>query len=315
LKILLHLSALLLAASAQAAPTEWLQGTVLADCQYCKTDAFGAERRRIANQIGPRHDPASGMGYVVTMDRDGRFVWGRAALVGTGNLIRTDAHVLFADTGELKIPDGKVYFEPMHHRGVSNLIEIDSDSVHRGGAVGPLQTDVRYDWAIAALREDAIEKFNGDRVFAFLWDFRITQDEIVRDDYARTSALVLSHEVAFGIYQSCQSVTDDHPSHYAFGVEEVFFVRCPPEYLQVGSSGSVLAILSPDDTWNLGGQIVGGGMSQLVREGRSGDTWPSRPLGHQLFLGNVPMFRQTMNLIYLQELIRRGMDPRDRAQR
>lgn len=310
----MHLGLLLLAASARAAPSEWLQGTVLADCQYCKTDAFGAERKRIANQTGPRLDPASAMGYVVTLGRDGPFVWGRAALVGTGNLIRTDAHVLFTDTGEFKT-DGSVYFEPMHHRGVSNLIEIDLPSVNRGGAVSPLQTDVKNDWAIARLREDAIEKFNGDRVFAFLWDFRITHDEIIEHDTMRASALVLSGETTFGLYESCQSVIDDHPSHYAFGVEEVFFVQCPSEYLQPGSSGSTLAILSPDDTWNLGGQIIGGGMSQLVRVGRSGFAAQSGPLGHQLLLGNVPMFRQTLNLIYLQELIRRGMNPLDRRLR
>ena len=56
-------------------------GDRLADCEYCKTDAFRTERKRIANQVGPRHDPASGMGYVVTMDQDGLLVWGRAALV------------------------------------------------------------------------------------------------------------------------------------------------------------------------------------------------------------------------------------------
>ena len=301
-----------LVASAHAAPTEWLEGTVLADCEYCKTDAFRTERRRIANQVGLRHDPASGMGYVVTMDRDGPFVWGRAALIGTGNLIRTDAHVLFADTLQFKTPDGKAYFEPMHHGGVSNLIEIDLSSVQRGGAVSPLETDVKNDWAIARLREDAIEKFDGDRVFAFLWDFRITHDEIVRQGYTRASALVLSHEHAFGIHQSCQTETDDHPSHYAFGVAEVFFIRCPAEYMQVGSSGSALAILSPDDTWNLGGQIIGRGMSERVPDGRSDGTGPSRPLGQQLLLGNVPMFRQTLTIVYLQELIRRGMDPRDR---
>jgi hypothetical protein len=306
------LLALFLIASAQAAPTEWLEGTVLADCQYCRTDAFRAERRRIANQVGPRHDPASGMGYVVTMDGDGRFVWGRAALVGTGNLIRTDAHVLFADTGQFKTTDGKVYFEPMHHGGVRNLIELDLSSVQRGGAVGALETDVKNDWAIARLREDAIEKFNGDRVFAFLWDLQITHDEIVKHDYMRASALVLSHEHTLEIHQSCQQVTDDHPSRYAFGVEEVFFIRCPSEYLQVGSSGSALAILSPDDTWNLGGQIISGGMSERAREGASEGTGPSRPWGQQLFLGNVPMLKQTMTIVYLQELIRRGMNPRDR---
>jgi hypothetical protein len=309
LKALAHLCAALMVGSAQSAPTEWLEGTVLADCEYCKTDAFRTERRTIANQVGPKHDPASGMGYIVTMDPDGPLVWGRAALIGTGNLIRTDAHVLFADTLQFKTADGKAYFEPMHHGGVSNLIEIDLSSVQRGGAVGPLETDVKNDWAIARLREDAIEKFDGDRVFAFLWDFRITHDEIVRQGSTRPSALVLSAEHAFRIHQSCQTVTDDHPSHYAFGVEEVFFIRCPSEYVQVGSSGSALAILSPDDTWNLGGQIIGRGTSEQVREGLSGG---NGPLAHQLLLGNVPMFRHTLTIVYLQELIRRGIDPRDR---
>jgi hypothetical protein len=312
LKTLFSLAAALLATSAQAAPADWLDGTVLADCQYCRTDAFRAERRKIANQTGPRRDPASGTGYIVTLDPDGLFIWGRAALVGTGNLIRTDAHVLFTDTGDLKSADGKVYFEPMRHRGAGNLIEIDLSSVHRGGAVSPLQTDVKNDWAIARLREDAIEKFDGDRVFAYLWDIRITQEEIVKPERIQASTLVLSHETSFEIRQSCRSVTDDHPSNYAFGVEEIFFIQCPSEYLQVGTSGSALAIASPEETWNLGGQVIGGGMSQLVRIGRGGDTWSGRPLGHQIFLGNVPMFRQTLNLLYLQELIRRGMDPRSR---
>ena len=49
--------------------------------------------------------------------------------------------------------------------------------------------------------------------FAFL-DFRVTHDEIVRQGSTRASALVLSQEHAFGIHQSCQTVTDDHPSHY-----------------------------------------------------------------------------------------------------
>jgi len=311
-KALLQLGSVLLVASAHAAPTQWLEGTVLADCQYCKTDAFSAERRKLANQLGPPRDPASGMGYVVTLDRDGPFVWGRAALVGTGDLIRTDAHVLFADTGEFKAPDGKVYFEPMSHPGVGNLIEIDLSSVRRGGAVSPLQIDVKYDWAIARLREDAIEKFKGDRVFAFLWDIRVTHDEIVRSDYMSASALVPDPESAFAIDESCQSVTEDHPSRYAFGVDEVFFIRCPADYLRAGSSGSALVILSPEGTWNLGGQLIGGGMSRLVRVGRSKDAGLGRPLGHQIFLGNVPMLRQALNVMYLQELIRRGMDPRDR---
>jgi hypothetical protein len=312
LKALLHLCAMLSVASAHAAPAEWLDGTVLADCEYCKTDAFSAVRKTIANQTGPEHDPASGMGYVVTLERDGRFVWGRAALVGTGNLIRTDAHVLFTDTGQFKTPGGKVYFEPMHHGGPSNLIEIDLSSIQHGGGVGPLETDVKNDWAIARLKEDAIQKFNGDRVFAFLWDLRITHDEIVKHDYMRASALVVSQEHTYGIHQSCESVTDDDPSNYVFGVEEVFFIRCPSDHLQVGSSGSALAILSPDGTWNLGGLIIAGGMTERVPEEASEGTVSGRPFGRQLLLGNVPRFKQTLTIVYLQELIRRGMDPRDR---
>jgi hypothetical protein len=250
------------------------------------------------------------MGYIVTLEPQGRYVWGRAALVGTGNLIRTDAHVFFADTGVFKNRDGKIYFEPMQHDGASDLIEIDRSSVQRGGPLSPLETDVKNDWAIARLKEDAIEKFDRDRVFAFLWDLRVTHDEIVTHDYIRASALVLSREHTLEIDRSCQRVTDDHPSRYAFGVEEVFFLRCPSEYLQVGSSGSTLAVLSPDDTWNLGGQVVAGETSDHPSEGSSGGTGPS--WGQQLFLGNVPMFRQVMTIVYLQELIRRGMDPRGR---
>ena len=309
MKTSLALLSLLSVASAEAAPIEWLEGTVLADCQYCKTDAFRAERRTVANQAGTKHDPASGTGYVVTMDGGSRFVWGRAALVGTGNLIRTDAHVLFTDTERFKTTDGKVYFEAMHHGGVSNLIEIDLAAVQRGGALGPLETNVKNDWAIAHLKEDAIEKFNGDRVFAFLWDLRLTHDEIVKPEYMRTSALVLSREHTYGIHESCESVTEDHPSHYWFGVEEVFFIRCPAEYMQAGSSGSALAILSPDEAWNLGGQIVAGGIRERVLEATSEG---AGTLGQQLLLGNVPMLRQTLTIVYLQELIRRGMDPRER---
>ena len=309
---LLPLLAVLFVASAEAAPTEWLEGTVLADCEYCKTDAFRAERRAVANQGGAKHDPASGTGYVVTMDGGDRFVWGRAALVGTGNLIRTDAHVLFTDTERFKTTDGKIYFEAMHHGGVGNLIEIDLSAVQRGGALGPLETNVKNDWAIARLKEDAIEKFNGDRVFAFLWDFRLTHDDIVQRGYSRASALVLSNEHTYGIHESCQAVTDDHPSRYWFGVEEVFFVRCPSEYMQAGSSGSALAILSADEAWNLGGQIVAGGIDDRAQETASGGSDPGHALGQQLLLGNVPLLRQTLTIAYLQELIRRGMDPRGR---
>jgi len=301
-----------LVASARAESTEWPDGTVLADCEYCKTDAFRAERKALANQLGPKRDPASGMGYVVTIDDDGRFVWGRAALLGTGSLIRTDAHVLFADTGELKNLDGKVYFEHMHHRGASDLIEIDLSAVQHGGAVGPRESDVKNDWAIARLKEDAIEKFNGDRVFAFLWDFRVTHDDIVKPSFVQASALVLSREHTLDIERSCQSVLDDHPSRYAFGAEQIFFIRCPAEYLQVGSSGSVLAIVSPDETWSLGGQVVAGVPGERVWQEASTDKAPSRPLGQQILLGNVPMLEQALTNAYLEELIRRGMDPRAR---
>lgn len=283
----------------------------MADCEYCKTDAFREERRTIANQLGPKRDPKSGMGYVVTFDEDGRFVWGRAALVGTGNLIRTDAHVLFEDTGELKNPDGKVYFESMIHGAVGDLIEIELSSVQRGRAVSPLVTDVKHDWAIARLHEDAIEKFNGDRVFAFLWDSRITHDELVQPDYLRASALVVSREHTFAIEESCRSAADDDPSRYGFGVAEIFFVRCPSEHLQVGSSGSALAILSPDEVWSLGGQIVAGGINERV--GAVAELGgASRSFGPQLVLGNVPALRQALTIAYLQELVGRGIDPRKR---
>jgi len=33
-------------------------------------------------------------------------------------------------------------------------------------------------------------------------------------------------------------------------------------------------------------------------------------LGQQIFLGNVPMLEQTLTNVYLEELIRRGIDPR-----
>jgi hypothetical protein len=312
LKTLFPLLSVVLAASARAESTEWLEGTVLADCEYCKTDEFRAERKTLANQLGPKRDPASGMGYVVTMDEDGRFVWGRAALVGTGNLIRTDAHVLFADTGELKAPDGKVYFEHMIHRGAGDLIEIDLSAVQQGGAVGPLASDVKNDWAIAHLKEDAIEKFNGDRVFAFLWDFHVTQDDIVKPSFVQDSALVLSREHTLHIERSCQSVLDDHPSRYGFGADEIFFIRCPSEYVQVGSSGSVLAVASPDETWHLGGQVVAGVPSERAWEEAHEGTGPARPLGQQIFLGNVPMLEQALTSAYLDELIRRGVDPRRR---
>jgi len=265
----------------------------LADCEYCRTDAFTVERRAIANQAGAELDPAAAMGYIVTLEGGGRFVWGRAALVGTGNLIRTDAHVLFADTGVFKLRDGKIYFEPMHHGGVEDLIEIDRASIQRGGSLSELEADIKNDWAVARLREDAIDKFDGDRVFALLWDLRITHDDIVRPEVMRASTFVLSRDQAFKIEQSCRNVVDDHPSRYAFGVEEVFFTRCPTEDLQAGSSGSSLTVRSSDDVWNLGGQLVA-------------------RLGPQLFLGNVPEFEQTMAAVYLQELVRRGLDPRNR---
>jgi len=248
------------------------------------------------------------MGYVVTLGDEGLVVWGRAALVGTGNLIRTDAHVLYTDQGLFKTRDGKMYFEPMHHGGVSNLIEIDLSAIKRGGAVGPLETDVKNDWAIARLKEDAIAKFDGDRVFAFLWDLRITHDDIAKPDYTRASAFVLSREHTFPIRESCRPVTDDHPSNYWFGVEEVFFLQCPPDHLQEGASGSGLAISSPDGTWSLGGQLVAGEMSQRLPEAAREGT-VSGPVGQQLFLGNVPMLRQALAIAYRQELLRRGIDP------
>lgn len=295
MRTLLLFGASLSAASAHAAPTEWLDGTVLEECEPCRTDAFSAERKRIANQAGATHDPASGMGYIVTREPDGFFVWGRAALVGTGNLIRTDAHVLVTDTGEFKTADGKIYFEPMQHRGASNLIELDLSSVQRGGPLGPLETDVKNDWAIARLKEDAIEKFAGDRVFAFLWNVRLTHDELVKQSYRQASALVLSQEHQYRIDQSCGAMTEN-PSGYVFGVEEVFFTRCPSAHMQVGSSGSTLAVSAPDGTWHLGGQLIAGTTSQ----------------GVQLLLGNVPTLRETLTIAYLQELLRRGIDPRAR---
>ena len=312
MKTLLPLLFALAIASAHAQPNEWLAGTVLADCEYCKTAEFAAERKQIANQAGPRHDAASGTGYIVTIDAAGPFVWGRAALVGTGNLIRTDAHVLFEDTGVFKTRDGKIYFQPMQHDGRSDLIEIERSSIQRGGPLSVLETDLKNDWAIARLREDAIEKFDGDRVFAFLWDRRVTHDEILEHDTMAASALVLSREQTFDVEQSCRSVTDDHPARYAFGVEEIFFLRCPSEHLQVGSSGSALAIRSKDDTWSLGGQIVAGGSGAHMRAAASEGAASSKPLEQQLLLGNVPELQRALTLAYLQELIRRGIDPRER---
>jgi hypothetical protein len=70
--------------------------------------------------------------------------------------------------------------------------------------------------------------------------------------------------------------------------------------------------LSREGTWSLGGQIVAGASSYSAREEPSGGPAPSSALGQQLFLGNVPMFKQTLTIVYLQELIRRGIDPRAR---
>jgi hypothetical protein len=70
--------------------------------------------------------------------------------------------------------------------------------------------------------------------------------------------------------------------------------------------------LSADDAWNLAGQIVAGGIVERAPETASGGTEPNGALGRQLLLGNVPMLRQTLTIAYLQELIRRGMDPRGR---
>ncbi len=295
--------------SLEALAAEWLDGTVLGGCDYCRTAAFSAERRTLANQSGRLHDPASGMGYIVSIERNGRFVWGRAALMGTGNLIRTDAHVLIADDGQLKAPDGSLYFEPLHHRGTDNLIEIDLTSVRHGESVGPYQTDVGHDWAIARLREDAIARFGGRSVFAFLWDLPTTHDDLHSPESARTSAFVLSHEVTFRM-RHCDEVKDDHPSHYVFGAEEIVFLRCPSDYLDPGVSGSVLATLSDGSTWHLGGQLVAGGSSRLVRVAGNGRAAETRMPGHQLFLGNTPPFRRALTALYLEELIRRGIDPR-----
>ena len=293
----------------EALAAGWLDDTVLGDCEYCRTPAFAAERRELANQSGPLHDPASGTGYIVSIERNGRFVWGRAALMGTGNLIRTDAHVLIADDGQLKAPDGSLYFEPLHHRGTDNLIEIDLTSVRHGESVGPYQTDVGHDWAVARLREDAIARFGGRSVFAFLWDLPTTHDDIHGPESARTSAFVLSHEVTFRMHH-CDKVKDDHPSHYLFDAEEIVFLRCPSDYLDPGVSGSVLATLSGGNTWHLGGQLVAGASSRLVRVAGNGRAAETRMPGHQLFLGNTPPFRRAMTALYLQELRRRGIDPR-----
>jgi hypothetical protein len=200
----------------------------------------------------------------------------------------------------------------MHHAAASDLIEIDLSAVQHGGAVGPLESDVKNDWAIAHLKEDAIEKFNGDRVFAFLWDLRVTHADVVQPDYVQAALLVLSREHTLNVEQSCQSVLDDDPSRYAFGAEEIFFIRCPSDYLQVGSSGSVLAIASPDETWSLGGQVVADVPGERVWQAASTGKEPSRSLAQQIFLGNVPMLRQTLTSAYLEELVRRGLDPRRR---
>ena len=59
-------------------------------------------------------------------------------------------------------------------------------------------------------------------------------------------------------------------------------------------------------------RIVARGLSEPVRVGGSGRTGTGRASEQQLFLGNVPMFKQTVTIVYLQELIRRGLDPRSR---
>lgn len=300
---------LLLATSSAALHADWLGATVLSDCGYCSTDAFADERKRLANQSGPPHDPASGMGYIVSIERDGPFVWGRAALVGTGNLIRTAAHVMVSDSGKPKAAE--LYFEPMHHRGLSQLIEIDLDSLQRGASVGPGQDDIRNDWAIARLEEDVIEKFGGRSVFAFLWDLPVTHDEVNVPETGSLSSFVLSHEVTYRL-RHCRTVVDDHPSSYGFDSKEIFFLACPTHYLRVGVSGSTLAIPAQDDSWHLGGQLIAGGMSEFVRVGSDGRAESGGALGHQVFLGNGPAFRQALNRAYLQELIRRGIDPRIR---
>jgi hypothetical protein len=311
LRTLAALVAALSVASAEAAASEWLAGTVLADCTYCSSAEFKAERRAIANQTGTQLDPAAATGYVVTLDGGGRFVWGRAALVGTGNLIRTDAHVLFADTGVFKARDGKIYFEPAHHGEPSDLIEIDRASVQRGNAVGPLEADVKHDWAIAHLREDAIAKFDGERVFAFLWDVRVTHADIVKPDVVRAASLVLGGGEVYPI-ERCDSAVDDQPSRFAFDADEVLFTRCAAEGLLAGASGSALAIRAHDGSWHLAGQLVAGGTDARTRAAAGTEPASSGPFQPQLFLGNVPGFRETMAAVYLKELVRRGRDPRNR---
>jgi hypothetical protein len=50
-----------------------------------------------------------------------------------------------------------------------------------------------------------------------------------------------------------------------------------------------------------------------VRTAAGGEgTAPPHPFAQQVFLGNVPMLEQTLANAYLQELIRRGLDPRER---
>ena len=58
MKTLFPLLSVFVVASARAESAEWLEGTVLADCEYCKTDAFRLERKTLANQLGPKRDPA-----------------------------------------------------------------------------------------------------------------------------------------------------------------------------------------------------------------------------------------------------------------
>ncbi len=76
MKIRLFLATLVCSASVHAAPTAWLDGTLLEDCEYCRTDAFHVERKSIANQVGHRSDLASAMGYIVTMREGSLFACG-----------------------------------------------------------------------------------------------------------------------------------------------------------------------------------------------------------------------------------------------
>jgi hypothetical protein len=69
--------------------------------------------------------------------------------------------------------------------------------------------------------------------------------------------------------------------------------------------------LSGDEVWSLGGQIVAGGLSGRVAAVGESSAF-NRALGPQVVLGNPPELEQTLTIVYLEELIRRGLDPRKR---